>query len=49
LDGASITDVAAQLYFFEGKALNHISTAIQKLNVHNRMEAAHLAKERGWL
>jgi two-component system, NarL family, response regulator DesR len=49
LDGASIADIAAQLYLSEGTVRNHISTSIQKLNVHNRMEAAHLAKERGWL
>ena len=49
LEGASIADIAAQLYLSEGTVRNHISTAIQKLNVHNRMEAAHLAQERGWL
>ena len=49
LIGASIADIAAQLYLSEGTVRNHISTAIQKLNVHNRMEAAHLARERGWL
>ena len=49
LDGASIADIAAQLYLSEGTVRNHISTAIQKLNVHNRMEAAHLAREKGWL
>lgn len=49
LDGAGIADIAAQLYLSEGTVRNHISTAIQKLNVHNRMEAAHLAQERGWL
>jgi two-component system, NarL family, response regulator DesR len=49
LEGASIADIAAQLYLSEGTVRNHISTAIQKLNVHNRMEAAHLAKEKGWL
>jgi two-component system, NarL family, response regulator DesR len=49
LDGASIADIAAQLYLSEGTVRNHISTAIQKLNVHNRMEAAHLARKRGWL
>ncbi len=49
LDGTSVADIAAQLYLSEGTVRNHISTAIQKLNVHNRMEAAHLAKERGWL
>lgn len=49
LDGASIADIAAQLYLSEGTVRNHISTAIQKLNVHNRTEAAHVARERGWL
>jgi len=49
LDGASIAGIATQLYLSEGTVRNHISTAIQKLNVHNRMEAAHLARERGWL
>jgi len=49
LDGASIADIAAQLYLSEGTVRNHISTAIQKLNVHNRIEAAQLARQRGWL
>ena len=49
LEGAGIADIAAQLYVSEGTVRNHISTAIHKLNVRNRMEAAHLAQERGWL
>ena len=49
LDGASITDIAIQLYLSEGTVRNHISAAIQKLNAHNRMEAAQIAKEKGWL
>ncbi len=49
LDGASIADIALQLYLSEGTVRNHISTAIQKLNAHNRMEAVNLAKEKGWL
>jgi two-component system response regulator DesR len=49
LDGGSIADIARQFYLSEGTVRNHISTAIQKLNVHNRMEAALLAQERGWL
>lgn len=49
LDGASIADIATQFYLSEGTVRNHISTAIQKLNVRNRMEAAHLAQEKGWL
>lgn len=49
LEGASIADIAAQLYISEGTVRNHISTAIQKLNAKNRMEAAQLAREKGWL
>ena len=49
LDGASIADIATQLYLSEGTVRNHISTAIQKLNARNRMEAAHFAQEKGWL
>lgn len=49
LDGASIADIAMQLYLSEGTVRNHLSTAIQKLGAHNRMEAARLAEERGWL
>jgi len=49
LDGASIADIATQFYLSEGTVRNHISAAIQKLNAQNRMEAAHLAREKGWL
>jgi two-component system response regulator DesR len=49
LDGASIADIAMQLYLSEGTVRNHLSTAIQKLGAHNRMEAARFAEEKGWL
>jgi len=49
LDGASIADIALQLYLSEGTVRNHISAAIQKLNAHNRTEAAQAAKDKGWL
>ncbi|HEY7598428.1 MAG TPA: response regulator transcription factor, partial [Candidatus Limnocylindrales bacterium] len=49
LEGASIADIAAHLALAEGTVRNHLSTAIQKLHVHNRMEAAHLAAQKGWL
>ena len=49
LDGTSIADIATQLYLSEGTVRNHISAAIQKLNAHNRMEAAQFAKAKGWL
>jgi two-component system response regulator DesR len=49
LDGASIADIAARLSLSEGTVRNHLSMAIQKLGAHNRMEAARLAEQRGWL
>jgi two-component system response regulator DesR len=48
-DGASIAAIAAQLALSEGTVRNHLSTIIQKLGVHNRTEAAHLAEQKGWL
>ena len=47
--GASIADIAATLYLSDGTVRNYLSLAIQKLGVHNRVEAAHLAEEKGWL
>ena len=48
-DGASIAEIAHRLYLSEGTVRNHLSAAIQKLNVHNRTEAARLAEQKGWL
>jgi len=49
LSGASIAGIAAQLYVTEGTARNHLSSAIQKMEAQNRIEAARLAEEKGWL
>jgi two-component system response regulator DesR len=49
LEGASIADIAVRLALSEGTVRNHLSTAIQKLGVHNRVEAARLAEQKGWL
>lgn len=49
LDGASIADIAARLYVTEGTVRNHLSSAIQKLGAQNRIEAARLAEQKGWL
>jgi two-component system, NarL family, response regulator DesR len=46
---ASLADIAAQLSLSEGTVRNHLSVAIQKLGARNRMEAAHLAEQKGWL
>ena len=49
IDGATIRDVAAKLYLSEGTVRNYVSTAIQKLGARNRVEAARLAQQKGWL
>jgi two-component system response regulator DesR len=49
LSGASIADIAAELYLSEGTVRNHLSVAIQKLGARNRIEAARLAEDKGWL
>jgi len=48
-DGAPIQEVARKLYLSEGTVRNYLSTAIQKLGVRNRVEAARLAERKGWL
>ncbi len=48
-DGQSIADIANQLFISEGTVRNHLSSAIQKLDVKNRAEAVHAARLKGWL
>ena len=47
--GASIAEIAAALVLSEGTVRNYLSTAIQKLGAQNRVEAAHIAEQKGWL
>jgi two-component system, NarL family, response regulator DesR len=47
--GASVQEVARSLHLTNGTVRNHLSIAIQKLNAHNRTEAARIAEEKGWL
>jgi two-component system response regulator DesR len=47
--GATIAEIAASLYLSEGTVRNYLSVAMQKLGAHNRVEAAHLAEQKGWL
>jgi two-component system response regulator DesR len=47
--GASIAEIAASLFLSEGTVRNYLSVAIQKLGSHNRIEAAHIAEQKGWL
>lgn len=49
VDGATVGDVAAELYLSQGTVRNYLSTAIKKLGTRNRVEAARLAERKGWL
>ncbi len=48
-EGANIAEIARSLYLSEGTVRNYLSSAIQKLEVSNRTEAARLAEDQGWL
>jgi two-component system, NarL family, response regulator DesR len=48
-EGLASADIAAQLNLSEGTVRNYLSEAISKLGVSNRIEAARLARQRGWL
>jgi two-component system, NarL family, response regulator DesR len=47
--GASIAEIAELLFLSEGTVRNYLSVAIQKLGARNRVEAAHIAEQKGWL
>jgi two-component system, NarL family, response regulator DesR len=47
--GAGILEIASSLHLSEGTVRNYLSTAMQKLGAHNRIEAAHTAEQMGWL
>jgi two-component system, NarL family, response regulator DesR len=47
--GASVAEIADQLSLSQGTVRNYLSTAIQKVNAQNRVEAARIAERNGWL
>ena len=47
--GASIAEIARALFLSEGTVRNYLSSAIQKMEVSNRAEAARVAEQQGWL
>jgi two-component system response regulator DesR len=47
--GASVEEVARSLHLSNGTVRTYLSVAIQKLNARNRIEAARIAEEKGWL
>lgn len=48
-DGVSGAGIAAALHLSQGTVRNYLSEAISKLGASNRVEAACIARQRGWL
>jgi two-component system, NarL family, response regulator DesR len=47
--GATVAEIARQLFLSEGTVRNYLSAAIAKAGSRNRAEAVRTADERGWL
>jgi two-component system response regulator DesR len=48
-EGLSTAKIAGELHLSEGTVRNYLSEAIGKLGAGNRVEAARIAREKGWL
>jgi two-component system, NarL family, response regulator DesR len=48
-DGQTSADIASRLSLSEGTVRNYLSEAISKLGAGNRVEAARIARDKGWL
>lgn len=48
-EGRSTTEIAAALHLSEGTVRNYLSEAIASLGAVNRIDAARIARTRGWL
>jgi two-component system response regulator DesR len=48
-DGRSSNEIAAELHLSEGTVRNYLSEAIAKLGASNRVDAARIARTKGWL
>jgi two-component system, NarL family, response regulator DesR len=45
----TVAELAATLFLSPGTVRNHLSSAMQKLDARNRLEAVRVAEDRGWL
>lgn len=48
-EGKNTSEIASALYIAEGTARNYLSEAISKLHAANRIDAARIARQKGWL
>ena len=48
-EGLKTSEIAQKLFLSEGTIRNYLSEAIAKLNATNRVDAARIAKQKGWL
>lgn len=48
-EGKSTAEIARLLFLAEGTVRNYLSDAMNKLDAANRIEAARIAQQRGWL
>jgi two-component system response regulator DesR len=48
-DGQPSARIAAELHLSEGTVRNYLSEVISKLGAENRVEAARIARQKGWL
>jgi two-component system response regulator DesR len=47
--GASAAEIAAEMYLSYGTVRNYLASAVTKLGARNRVDAARIANEAGWL
>ncbi|HEV2852742.1 MAG TPA: response regulator transcription factor [Thermoanaerobaculia bacterium] len=48
-EGHSSARIASELHLSEGTVRNYLSEAISKMGAENRVEAARIARQKGWL
>jgi len=48
-EGRSSSEIASELHLSEGTVRNYLSEAIAKLGAANRIDAARIARSKGWL
>ena len=48
-EGLKTAEIAKKLFLSEGTVRNYLSEAIAKLNATNRVDAARIARQKGWI